>query len=316
MANIIDEMSSPNEDPLLNTPLDTPLTGTIRVEDADGLFPSIASKRAFMTVIRGKADLGVHAFIDGRTVIGRDPKCEFPLHDHRVSRQHAAIMPVGPNRYMIQDLGSTNGTRLNGSIISLPHLLSDGDKILLGETVIRFAFADEMDVDFQSEVAMLVGTDPLTGLPSKRRFDEALEFALQSAQKSANSLAVLMMDMDGVKRINDTHGHLFGAHVIGETGRLIANVLDTIGQACRFGGDEFSAFLPTHDLEAALRIAERIRHSVETAAFEKEGIPLKPTISIGVACYPDAGLSLLDLISTSDEALYRAKALGKNCVST
>ena len=61
-----------------------------------------------------------------------------------------------------------------------------------------------------------------------------------------------MMDMDGVKRINDTHGHLFGAHVIGETGRLIARVLGSQGRACRFGGDEFSAFLPGHDLTSAI----------------------------------------------------------------
>ncbi len=197
-------------------------------------------KRAFLTVIRGRADLGVHAFIEDRAVVGRDPNCEFPLLDHRVSRRHATIMPVGVDRYLIQDLGSTNGTRVGGSLIAGPHLLQDGEKILVGETVIRFSLADEIDIDFQSEIAMLVGTDPLTGLPSKRRFDEALEFALQAAKQASGSLAVLMMDMDGVKRINDTHGHLFGAHVIGETGRLIARVLGSRGRACRFGGDEFS----------------------------------------------------------------------------
>jgi diguanylate cyclase (GGDEF)-like protein len=205
---------------------------------------------------------------------------------------------------------------VGGSIIAGPQLLQDGEKILLGETVIRFSLADEIDIDFQSEIAMLVGTDPLTGLQSKRRFDEALEFALQASTQAGGSLAVLMMDMDGVKRINDTHGHLFGAHVIGETGRLIARVLGSQGRACRFGGDEFSAFLPGHDLTSALAIAEQIRCAVETAAMQKDGISLEPTISIGVACYPESGHELLDLISRSDKALYRAKAQGKNCVST
>ena len=309
-------MSNYNNDQLSKSPPVLPLTGTIRIEDSAGHFQDSQLKRAFLTVIRGRADLGVHGFIKDRAVIGRDPTCEFPLLDHRVSRRHATIIPLGVDRYLIQDLGSTNGTRVGDSIIAGPHLLQDGEKILLGETVIRFSLADEMDIDFQSEIAMLVGTDPLTGLPSKRRFDEALEFALEAEEQAGGSLAVLMMDMDGVKRINDTHGHLFGAHVIGETGRLIARVLGSRGRACRFGGDEFSAFLPDHDLPAAIAAAEQIRRAVETAAMEKDGIPLQPTISIGVACYPASGHELLDLISKSDQALYRAKARGKNCVAT
>ena len=292
-----------------------PLAGTMRAEDANGLSASTQQKRAFLTVIRGRADLGVHAFIEDRAVIGRDPECEFPLLDHRVSRRHASIMPVGEGSYLIQDLGSTNGTRVDGSVLAGPRHLEDGEKIQFGDTVIRFSLADEIDIDFQSEIAMLVGTDPLTGLPSKRRFDEALEFAIQASVQAGGPLAVLMMDMDGVKQINDTHGHLFGAHVIGETGRLIDLVLDAQGQACRFGGDEFSAFLPGQDLNSAMAIAEEIRHAVAVAGFEKEGTELRPTISVGVACYPESGNDLLTLISEADKALYRAKANGKNCVS-
>ena len=273
-------------------------------------------RKAFLTVIRSRADLGVHRLVEDRIVLGRDPGCPFPLHDHGVSWQHATITPKGNDDYVLEDLRSTNGTRVNGALLASPHQLNDGDKIIAGETVIRFSLADEMDVDFHSEIAMLVGTDPLTGLESKRRFDEALEFALRTAQESELSLAVLMMDMDGVKQINDTHGHLFGAHVIGETGRLIARVLGSQGRACRFGGDEFGAFIPAHDLERACAVGEQIRLAVETAGLEKDGIPLKPTISIGVACYPAAGTDLLKLISMADDALYRAKDNGKNCVAT
>ncbi len=292
-----------------------PLTGTIRTDETDGRSSTPQTKQAFLTVIRGRADLGMHALVECRTVIGRDPKCRFSLHDHRASRQHAAIIPCGGDVYLVEDLASTNGTRVNGTPINAPHRLQDGEKIFVGETVIRFALADEIDVHFQSEVATLVGTDPLTGLPSKRRFDEALDFALQAAEQGRDTLSVLMMDMDGVKRINDTHGHLFGAHVIGETGRLIARVVGNHGRACRFGGDEFSAFLPGRSLNAALDVAEQIRRTVEDAAMEMEGIPLQPTISIGVACYPDSGQTLLDLIAIADKALYRAKGQGKNCVS-
>ncbi len=283
-------------------------------EDESGA--KLPSTRAFVNVIRSRADLGVHVLIDGPTMLGRDPSCTIPLHDFGVSKQHAIIRPAGDGGYVLQDLQSTNGTRVNGTPVSGIRFLEDGEKIFIGETVLRFALADEMDVDFHSEVATLVSTDPLTGLPSKRRFDQAFEFALESASLGASPLGLLMMDMDGVKQINDTHGHLFGAHVIGETGKLIAKVIGAKGEACRFGGDEFSAFLPGHDAAAAIAISETIRKSVETAGFEKDGIPLRPTISIGVACYPEAGTDSLVLVDKADKALYRAKEQGKNRVAT
>ncbi|MFK8114756.1 MAG: diguanylate cyclase [Rubripirellula sp.] len=291
-------------------------SGTLRVDEEFVAPENRSSKRAFLNVIRSRADIGEHAFVAGRTVIGRNAACTFPLHDLKVSSRHATITPGSDGQFILEDLNSTNGTRVNGNWVDGRRVLQDGEKIFVGETVIRFSLADEIDIDFHSEVATLVGTDPLTDLPSKRKFDESLEFALQSAVLEATPLAVLMMDMDGVKQINDTHGHIYGAHVIGETGRLISEVLGSSGEACRFGGDEFSAFVPGSNREPAVAIAEQIRRSVETAGFEKDGIELKPTISLGVACYPDLPADLLTLVTAADEALYRAKAAGKNCVRT
>ena len=288
---------------------------TMRIKDSEIAADQRPATRAFLNVIRSRADLGVHAFIDGPVFLGRDPTCSIPLHDFGVSRKHAMIMPDGHGNYILRDLGSTNGTLVNGVLVEGTRVLRDGEKIFVGDTVLRFALADEMDIDFHSEVAALVSIDPLTGLPSKRRFDQALEFALEDAKQVGQPLALLMMDMDGVKKINDTHGHLFGAHVIGETGRVIARVLGSKGHACRFGGDEFSAFLCDHEPQAAIAMGEQIRSAVETAGLEKDGIPLKPTISIGVACYPDAGDDLLGLVAMADKALYRAKEQGKNRVS-
>ena len=289
--------------------------GTLREDEGSCPSEVRSPKRAFLNVIRSRADIGVNAFLVGKTVIGRNASCTFPLHDLKVSGNHATIAPSRNGEFILQDLNSTNGTRVSGTEVMGQRTLQDGDKIFVGETVIRFSLADEFDIDFHSEVATLVGTDPLTHLPSKRRFDEALEFALQSSVRSDIPLAVLMMDMDGVKQINDTHGHIYGAHVIGQTGRLIAKVLGSSGQACRFGGDEFSAFLPGHDLATASSIAEQIRKTIETAGFEMNGISLCPTISIGVSCFPRNAADSLSLITTADAALYRAKAHGKNCVS-
>ena len=270
--------------------------------------------KAFLNVIRSRADLGVHVFIDGPVSIGRDPACSIPLHDFSVSRQHAVITPQPNGEFVLKDLRSTNGTRVDGCPLAEPRVLKDGEKIYLGDTVLRFALADKVDIDFHSEVATLVSTDPLTGLPAKRRFDHSLEYSLDAAKQSGSPLSLMMMDMDGVKQINDTHGHLFGAHVIGQTGRLIADVVGRAGHACRFGGDEFSAFLPGLDLATAKDVGEKIRQSIESAGMQKDGISLRPTISIGIACFPDVN-EMLDLVAVADEALYRAKAQGKNCVA-
>lgn len=290
--------------------------GTLRAGDDEAIWAQPGRpKQAFLSVIHSRADIGQHHFVDGPTLIGRHPSCRLALHDLKVSGRHATITPQGPGQFLLEDLRSTNGTYVNGNRIEAGQILHDGDKICLGATVIRFSLADDLDIHFHSEVATLVGTDPLTGLPSKRRFDDQLDYALQSASRSQQPLALLMMDMDGVKQINDQHGHLFGAHVIKETGRLIARELDSKGRACRFGGDEFSAFVPRHDTAGAAAVGERIRQAVESAGMVMQGIPLRPTISIGVASYPQINGDILQLISAADAALYRAKAKGKNCVS-
>jgi two-component system cell cycle response regulator len=274
-------------------------------------------KTAFLTLIRGSdQDLGRHVLLGDTSVrLGRSQDVEFPMQDHGVSRSHARIEP-GEEGYVVRDLGSTNGTRVNGDALLDPRLLRDGDKLFMGETVLRFALADDLDLGFQLEVAQLVGQDPLTGLESKRIFDAALEFAVQNAMQESAPLALLMMDMDGVKYINDTHGHLFGAHVIGETGRILREGVDGIGRVCRFGGDEFCAFLPGCAKEDAVAPAEVIRQALENAGLEMEGIQLRPTLSIGIAAFPADASNPRALLSAADAALYRAKAAGKNCVAT
>jgi len=271
---------------------------------------------AFLTVIRGgERDLGRNVLVQQPVVIGRADSCGMPLQDLVVSWEHARVVPRGGNVFVVEDLGSTNGTHVNGAPVTEPCTLREGEKIFVGDTVVRFSLADEMDLGFYDVVSQLVSEDPLTGLESKRRFDDALDYALETARSHKLKLSILMMDMDGVKAINDTHGHLFGAHSIGETGRLIARVLGPKGQACRFGGDEFTAYLLRHSKKDALQIAEEIRLALLNAQLSKDGIALHPTLSIGVATYPDDGEKVLELIAAADRALYRAKAAGKNCSS-
>jgi len=273
------------------------------------------TREGFLTVIRGSdADLGQNQAIGEGVVVGRGKGCALCLIDVQVSSRHARVS-LGPDgRYLIEDLGSTNGTRVNGELLAGARELREGDKIFVGESVLRFVMADAIDLGFHDELSQLVRLDPLTGLDAKRCFDDALQTALGQALRKGEPLAVLMMDMDGIKAINDTHGHLFGAYAIAETGRLIAKVLADRGRACRFGGDEFTAMLPGCGKDAAVAAGEEIRTRLEGAGLIKDGIPLQPSISIGVAAAPEDGDTVLALIEAADRALYRAKGAGKNRV--
>lgn len=298
-------------------------TPTIDAENATLLIDRTTLKRAkallskaYLTVIQGaNHDLGTYVVIDTNVSIGRGQEADLRLQDDGVSRRHICIDRNEDGSYAISDLASTNGTYVGDEAIGATRILRDGDKIFIGDSVLRFALADDIDLGYQTEVAQIVGQDPLTGLESKRRFDGALAYAVAASRQNDTPLALLMMDMDGVKSINDTYGHLFGAHVIGETGRILASNLGSSAHACRFGGDEFCAFLPHQDRQQAQRTAETIRQAVEQAGMSKDGIPLNPTLSIGIAICPADAHDATDLLARADAALYRAKAAGKNRVA-
>ena len=250
---------------------------------------------------------------DDRITLGRSPKATIMLQDTHVSRLHLAI-DYEPERrqYCIKDLGSSNGTLLNETRVS-DAVLNDSDKIIIGATMLRFSWVDALDLQFQSEIDQLINIDELTGLVVKRRFDEELNRFVAVAKKQGSSLAMMMMDLDGIKQINDTHGHAYGAYTISETGKIIKALIEQRGLASRFGGDEFMAFIPNTGIEAAGSIGEEIRRFVETHSYVKDGISLKPTICIGISgLKPDD--SLETLMKRADEALYQAKRAGRNRV--
>jgi two-component system, cell cycle response regulator len=214
------------------------------------------------------------------------------------------------------DLGSTNGTVVNG--VKLPRegegKLAHNDKIVLGRTVLRFELMDRLEQAYDDQLQRLLNVDDLSGLYVRRRFDHELGSMVETARASRTSVALLVMDMDGIKAINDKHGHLFGAYTIGETGKLIGRVVAGRGIGSRFGGDEFCAALPGMDTEAAFLVAEEIRSAVAAHPYEREGIVLKPGISAGIASFPTNADTAETLFQRADEALYRAKQSGKNKV--
>jgi diguanylate cyclase (GGDEF)-like protein len=281
-----------------------------------------------IVVIAG-VDVGMRVRLDRSVDIGRDPQAELPLRDDNVSWRHARVEDRGDGEWAAVDLGSTNGTLVNAEKASGARL-RPGDRIFVGKTVLEFQEQDALREGYNAELERLLSVDELSGLWVKRRFDAQLATSVAAViTGSVPALSVIVMDMDGVKAINDTHGHHMGAFVIGEAGHVIGRELGDRGYATRFGGDEFAAALPGVDKEAAMRIAESMRVAVAGHVYKKGAVRVHPGLSCGVATLTSAGpqsaqgsrVSRTDagdaaaLFHAADQAMYRAKRAGKNRVS-
>jgi diguanylate cyclase (GGDEF)-like protein len=309
-----DAKGSPRGAQLRTKPFDDD-SNTLREALQRELRKSVAPSLA---VILGP-DVGVRVVLDRSVDMGRDPSCELPLHDENVSWRHARVEDRGNGDWAVVDLGSTNGTMVNGQPCN-GSTLTPGDRIFIGKTVLEMQ-RDPLRDASAAEVERLLSIDDLSGLWVKRRFDAQLESSVAAVLAgSVPALSVVVMDMDGVKGINDTHGHHMGAFVIGEAGHVIGRQIEGRGFATRFGGDEFAAALPGFSKEAAVALAEQIRVAVVAHVYEKDGVRVQPGLSCGVATIPgeggDGATDAKAIFQAADQAMYRAKRAGKNRVAT
>ena len=271
--------------------------------------------RPTLLVVAGP-DVGMRLLLERSLDVGRDPEAGLPLRDESISWRHVRVEDRGAGEWAAVDLKSTNGTLLNGQPCG-DDRLRPGDRIIIGKTILEFQEQDAIRAGFNAEVERLLNEDELSGLWVKRRFDAQL--ATTSSAVDVGSIAclsVIVMDLDGVKGINDTHGHDMGAYVIGESGRVIGRVVGDRGFATRFGVDEYAAGLPGMKKEEAIAVAEAILQAIRDHHYEHRGIVVKPGISCGVATLPDDAGDSVSVFQAADQALYRAKRAGKNRVMT
>lgn len=270
-----------------------------------------APHRPVLVVLSGN-EMGKRVVVERSLSIGRDPEADLMLTDALVSWHHARIEDRGDS-WTLVDLESTNGVTVNGVALR-ERVLASNDQIVIGGTTISFELQDAVKQAFNESVEHMLNIDDLSGLFVRRKFDGELERLVNVARQQEEPLVLLVMDLDGVKKINDTHGHLFGAYVIGEAGRVIGRVIQGRGVGCRFGGDEYLAALSGLDAAGGVEVAESILDAIARHPFAKDGVPLAPGISIGVAAFPEDATDPRSLFEAADKALYRAKQSGKNQV--
>lgn len=189
------------------------------------------------------------------------------------------------------------------------------DDILKIESLLpSYAVALE-NIHIRETMHLLASTDGLTGLWNHRRIQEILRDELRRSARYHHPLSVLMFDVDSFKSFNDTYGHPQGDRLLKRVAEVLEESVRNVDFVGRYGGEEFVIVLPETAKEDACMLAERIRHSIEFNAVVEIGeMPVSRTVSVGVASYPEDGLSVQDIVQIADEALYTAKRSGKNRV--
>lgn len=162
----------------------------------------------------------------------------------------------------------------------------------------------------------LVDTDDLTGLFNMRSLYQKLDFEIDRARRFNRQVAVVMMDMDFFKSVNDGHDHLFGSFVLSEVGAIIKKNIRNIDLAARYGGDEFLIVLTELNKEGALVFCERLRKAISTKLFKsgEDEIHLTASLGFAITSVSDRGTDARSLVRSADMALYEAKRAGRNCV--
>ncbi|MEN3332768.1 MAG: hypothetical protein V7641_2133 [Blastocatellia bacterium] len=289
--------------------------------DVREVTPRSKSKRPVLVVLQGHAIGQTVALDKSCMTIGRGSQADLAIRDEIASRLHAEIIRLEVEgaiaEYYVNDLGSTNGTYLNGTKITGQQLLEDGDKVKVGSHLMKFALLDEFEAEFQEKLHQMTQRDELTGLRSRRSLFAELDRRITQEARSPNPqpISVLMMDLDFFKRVNDGRGHIVGSHTIRDCGHIIRDVLGSADRAARYGGEEYLAYV-VGPRDRGLEIAERIRTSVEAHLFEAsptdKSQTMNVTISLGVASFPEDGATALELVQKADQSLYRAKLSGRN----
>jgi len=282
-----------------------------RLEDLTG--PD--DKYAYLVFLSGPMMGKMHHLSSGLVVVGRAADIEVPISDPSISRRHCQI-EFSNGKTFIRDLGSTNGTFVNGARITEKEL-RDGDKVQLSTTTIfKYAYQDKAENVFHEEIYKMAVVDALTGAFNKRFFEDRIKEEFAYSLRSHIPLSLVMFDIDHFKKINDTYGHPAGDYVLAQIGAIARSMTRFEDTLARYGGEEFVILLKGSTLQGASLVSERIRKTVEEKAFEFEGQTIRITISIGIATLAERNFSDWEkMLKLADTLLYESKKNGRNRVT-
>ena len=272
--------------------------------------------RALLTVLTGLNAGQVFTLDVDETTIGRGREVQVRVEDVGISRAHSRIVRTMDGRFVLEDLGSTNGTFLGGERIERGELHS-GDRLQVGSNVVlRFAILDEAEEQLAHQLYEASTKDALTKVYNRKYFVERLTSEVAYAHRHKSALSVILFDLDHFKKANDTHGHLAGDVVLRVVAGQVQRTIRTEDVLARYGGEEFVILVRGIPHPNVAHFGERVRKAVERLTIPWEQLQMKATISIGVSSLSEltdtaTGEAVLHL---ADERLYKAKSGGRNRV--
>ena len=285
---------------------------TISVAGPVDLYDDIVTAPPALVVVYG-GNLGKAYYLQqDEEIIGRDLSADIHLDEDSVSRRHARIK-VTHKETTVYDLDSTNGVFVNGHRVQHA-ALKDGDRLHLGETVLKYLSGNNTESKFHEDIYRLMTVDDQTQAFNRPYLQESLKREMSRALRYRRPLSLALLDIDQFKTINDTFGHPAGDAVLKAFVALISRNIRPSDLLARYGGDEFAIILPEADRDSALRFCEKLRGLIASNPFRFEQQTLAVTASIGLQSYThtDGEKTVNQFVAAADAKLYEAKNAGRN----
>jgi diguanylate cyclase (GGDEF)-like protein len=292
-----------------NDPSDVTMRITVAAEEDTAEYVTIR-------VIAGRDMLNFATLARGEQIlIGRDDNCELRLQDRAVSKRHAIINSDNEGKLTLIDLGSTNGSFVNGEQIDRADI-QIGDHIDIGDVALRVLTSSQSEIKHLKRILNRLeaaNRDALTGLLTRAFLDEELPKLLARCDDLDAEISCAFIDLDHFKPVNDTFGHQVGDEVLKNVARILMMHVRSGDHCIRYGGDELLIILPGAPEQRTVRIITRIQRAIVGHDWSRIASGLKISASFGVAGHyrHEAQHSWLNRV---DQAVYAAKSAGRNTV--
>jgi two-component system, cell cycle response regulator len=279
------------------------------------MLPGDGKREPVLMVVGGpRTSIGRIFRVTGDLLLGRAGEADVWLDGEGVSRKHARLIREADG-IMLTDLGSKNGTWVNGERVNKRKLVG-GDLVQVGaHHILRFTWQDRLDEAAHRTLMDNAIRDGLTGACNRTYFVDQLRKEVSAATRHSHALCLALLDLDHFKTINDTHGHAAGDLVLRHFSRTINSLIrseDTFG---RVGGDEFALIVRACPELEGIEVMDRIRKAIQSLDLMHGDTRVVITASIGVASLePGTITSDVMLMEMADKAMYRAKKAGRNRV--
>jgi two-component system cell cycle response regulator len=287
---------------------------TVRSTDIRPTIPSIVERPVLLRMdgVQAGQIIGLEQW---PFTVGRHPTNSLRVDEDSISRFHARIVRSG-EEYIVEDMGSRNGTFVTGKRITRATLDHDVWLQFGPRVSFRFSLTDVREERLLRKLYESSTRDALTGAYNRLHFEERLRAEVAYAIRHRTHCSLVIIDLDHFKGVNDTYGHPAGDAVLKRASEACIRALRTEDVFARFGGEEFAVVLRGIELKGATRLGDRLRAAVAAEVVEHEGKQIKITLSAGTAslacCHTP---SAEELISIADRRLYAAKQQGRNRIA-